>query len=164
MDASKLAGTPLSPEDFAKGKVITAHDVPKMEYAWDAGEAIGHYLDELKAGRLAARRCRKCERVLIPPRMHCEICWRPTDEWVTVDDVGVVNTFSLCHITWDMVRLKTPQIPAVVDIDGTSGGILHLLGEVDPKKVRVGMKVKAVWKPSKERVGAITDIKYWRPA
>jgi probable rRNA maturation factor len=42
-------------------------------------------------------------------------------------------------------------------------GILHLLGEVEPKDVEIGMKVEAVWKPAKEREGAITDIRYFRP-
>jgi len=42
-------------------------------------------------------------------------------------------------------------------------GMLHLLGEVSPEEVAVGMKVKAVWKPQGERQGAITDIRYFRP-
>ncbi|MBI4232407.1 OB-fold domain-containing protein, partial [Candidatus Peregrinibacteria bacterium] len=54
-------------------------------------------------------------------------------------------------------------IPAVIEIDGASPGmgIMHMISGVDPKKVKVGMKVKAVWKSPKEREGAITDIKYW---
>ena len=42
-------------------------------------------------------------------------------------------------------------------------GFLHLLGEVEEKDIRVGMKVEAVWKPPSERVGSILDIKYFRP-
>ncbi|MCI0530723.1 MAG: DNA-binding protein, partial [candidate division Zixibacteria bacterium] len=58
-----------------------------------------------------------------------------------------------------------PQMPAVIEIDGTSKtkGILHMLGEVNPKDVKIGMKVKAVWKFPREREGAITDIKYFKP-
>ena len=54
---------------------------------------------------------------------------------------------------------------AVVEIDGASSGmgILHLLGGVRPKDVYIGMKVKALWKPRSERVGAITDIRYFAP-
>jgi uncharacterized OB-fold protein len=163
MPEPKLAGTPLSPEDFKKGGVFTVRDVPRMEYAWDAGRAIGGYLEGLKEGKLMARRCRGCRRILLPPRMQCERCWRPTDGWVEVAALGSVNTFSLCTITWDMVPLKKPQIPAVIDVEGTSGGILHLLGEVDPKKVKIGMKVEAVWRPARQRTGAITDIRHWRP-
>jgi uncharacterized OB-fold protein len=76
-----------------------------------------------------------------------------------------VNTFSLCYVTWDMQYLTDPEIPAVIDIDGTRPlvGIMHMLAEVDPDDVKIGMKVQAVWKPPEEREGSILDIKYFRP-
>ena len=127
--------------------------------------AIGRYLAELKEGRIIGVRCRHCRRTVVPPRDFCEWCFEPMSEWVYLQDTEVVNTFSLCYVTWDMVRVKEPQIPAVIEIDGASPGmgILHLLGEVDPSEVRIGMRVKAVWKPPEEREGAITDIKYFKP-
>jgi uncharacterized OB-fold protein len=155
----------LSEEAFEKNQVLVETWKARAEYAWDTGVAIGHYLDELKNGRLVGRRCFKCKRILIPPRMFCEQCFRPTDEWVTVKDTGTIKTFSLCYVRWDMVRLKEPEIPAVIDLDGASRGmgIMHKLGEVDPKAVRVGMRVQAVWKPAAEREGSITDIRYFKP-
>jgi hypothetical protein len=53
----------------------------------------------------------------------------------------------------------------VIEIDGASPlhGIMHLLGEVDPQEVHIGMRVQAVWKSPEDREGAITDIKYFRP-
>jgi uncharacterized OB-fold protein len=64
-----------------------------------------------------------------------------------------------------MQYLDDPQIPAVIDIDGTrpSVGIMHMLGEVKPDEVEIGMKVQAVWKPAGEREGSILDIKYFKP-
>jgi uncharacterized OB-fold protein len=158
-------GTGLSSKDFEAGRVLTVRHKLKADYAWDAGVAIGRYLQELKNGRLVARRCSSCERTLLPPRMFCEECFVPTDKWVFVKDTGTVNTFSICYVRWDMVRLKEPQLPAVINVDGASPGmgILHLLGEVRPEDVRIGMRVKAVWKDPGERQGAITDIKYWKP-
>jgi len=160
-----VRGTPLREADLKRGRVFTVSYVPKLQYAWDTGEAISRYLEELGQGRLIARRCRGCERVMIPPRMFCERCFRSTDEWVYVNGTGTVKTFSLCYVTWDVRVLRRPQIPAVIDIDGASPGmgILHVLGKVAPKQVRVGMKVRAVWKPASKRVGSITDIAYWRP-
>ena len=32
-----------------------------------------------------------------------------------------------------------------------------------PQDIKIGMKVKAVWKPASERKGDITDIRYFRP-
>ena len=69
-------------------------------------------------------------------------------------------------MNFDASRRKEPILVAVVEIDGASPlmGILHLLGEVEPEKVRIGMRVQAVWKQDGERTGAITDIRYFRPA
>jgi hypothetical protein len=71
----------------------------------------------------------------------------------------------LCYITWDLKRIKEPEISAVIEIDGASPlhGIMHKLGEVDPEDVHIGMRVQAVWKPADEREGAITDILYFKP-
>lgn len=158
-------GTPLSSADIESGKAITLSYQPRLEYAWDTGRAMGRYLEELKNGRLVGRRCHKCDRIFIPPRDFCELCFRPADDWVVLENTGVVNTFSLCYVTWNMKKLTDPQIPAVIEIDGASEGygILHLIADVDPQAVKVGMKVQAVWKPAEEREGAITDIKHWAP-
>jgi hypothetical protein len=103
--------------------------------------------------------------------MFCELCFRRNDEWVQLKNTGKVNTFSVSFVNWDASRRTTPQVPVVVDIDGTnpSMGILHLLGEVGEtldevlQRVQIGMAVEAVWKPADQREGAITDILYFRP-
>jgi uncharacterized OB-fold protein len=160
--------TRLSHKDFVKGKVITVDCEPDLRYAWDDGVAIGRYLKELKQGRIMARRCRECNRIMLPPRMFCERCWRITDEWVQVEDTGTVNTFAISHVDWAAGRIPKSQrfyTPAVIEMDGASAGmgILHLLDKVAPDRIFIGMRVKAVWRPEAERVGAITDIKYFKP-
>lgn len=155
----------LSEQDFQQGRVLFETWKPNARYAWDAGIAIGRYLLELQAGRLIGRHCPGCGRVMVPPRMFCEHCFLPTDVWVPLRDTGTVVTFSICHVTWDMVRIDRPLIPAVIAIDGASPGmgILHLLGEVEPEAVQIGLRVQAVWRPAGERSGSITDIQYFRP-
>ena len=161
----EFPGVYLKESDFRDKKVLFNEWDPNAQYAWDAGVAIGRYLAELKQGRLIGVHCKKCNRTVIPPRTSCEWCFRPMDDWVLLPDTGTVNTFSLCYVTWDMQVLTDPEIPAVIDIDGTnpSVGIMHKLGEVDPKAVRIGMQVQAVWKPPEEREGSILDIKYFKP-
>ena len=160
-----VRGTPLSGAESKKGKVFVTDYVPRLEYAWDTGQAMGRYLEELRNGRLVGRRCHRCRRTLIPPRMFCERCFRSTDEWVYLKNSGTVNTFSLCYLSWDVRQLKRPEIPAVIEIDGAAAGtgIMHLLGNVKPKEVYIGMRVRAVWKPATERTGSITDILYFEP-
>jgi acetyl-CoA C-acetyltransferase len=155
-------GHALSDAQFRSAVGAVDHAVD-ARYAWDAGVAVGRFLDGLRDGRILGRECRGCSRVLVPPRMFCELCFRGTDAWVELDGTGVVQTFSICHVAWDMSPLDEPQLPAVVSIDGSNGGILHLLGEVQPNDVRIGMAVEAVWRPEPERTGSILDIAYFRP-
>lgn len=161
----EFPGTALSEKDFETGKVLVHQDEMKAHYAWDTGIAIGQYLAGLQQGVILGARCRHCRKIVVPPRLVCEWCFRPMDEFVPLQDTGTVNTYSLCYVTWDMRRLTEPEIPAVIEIDGASPlhGILHKLDEVDPQHVRIGMRVQAVWKPAEQRQGAITDILYFKP-
>ncbi len=165
-------GTPLKDQDIREGKVSLIAWKPHLEYRWDSGVAISRFLLGLKEGKILGVRCHSCGRTVTPPRAFCEWCFRPVDEWVELKDTGTVNTFSICYVTWDMKPLEIPQIPAVIEIDGTHPrvGFLHLLGGIGEKdveairrRVRVGMRVQAVWKSPAERVGAITDILYFQP-
>jgi len=162
-----LAGTALTDGEL-KGKKVLVEEWKEtgLSYSWSTGVAIGTYLEGLKKGMILGVRCRSCKRIMVPPRMFCEECFKTVDEFVPVQDTGTVNTFAICYIKTDASRQKRPQLPAVIELDGaTKGmGILHLLGEVRPKDVRIGMKVKAVWKPARERKGDITDIRYFKPA
>ena len=87
-----MSGRPRVNAKANANKAITATWQPDLCYDWDNGPAISRYLAELKQGRLIGKHCRKCSRILLPPRMFCELCWRPTDEWVYVQDTGTVNT------------------------------------------------------------------------
>jgi acetyl-CoA C-acetyltransferase len=156
-------GTSLSEAEF-RGEVGAVEDALDARYAWDAGRAIGGFLAGLREGRLLGRECSGCGRVLVPPRMFCERCFRPTDRWIDVPPTGTVQTYSICHVSWDMRPLERPQLPAVIRFDGTEdGGLLHLLGDVEPQDVHVGMRVEAVWRAPEDRTGSILDVAHFRP-
>ena len=165
----KFEGIPLDSKQFAKELKVEWKG--KIEYEWDCGIALSKFMEGLKEGKILARKCYACGRVMIPPRMFCESCFRPTDEWVELKDEGKILTFSVSFVNWDASRRKKPEVPAVIKLEGASEnmGILHKLGEVGDtleevlKNVKIGMKVKAVWKKEKEREGAITDILYFKP-
>ena len=164
MVTGKVPGEALSSKEM---KEVT-HEKwnPRVKYAWSCGEAMSRFLNELKKGKLIGRKCHKCGRILFPPRMFCEICFRPTDEWVYLPDTGTVMTYSVSYLDMDANRIEEPILVGVIAIDGASEGmgIMHYFGEMKPEDLTFGMHVKVVWKPEKERVGAITDIKYFKPA
>ena len=158
-------GTSLSEQDIRQGKVLSIQDKMPADFAWDTGIAIGRYLDGLKAGVILGSHCAHCHKTVVPPRTVCEWCFKPMDHFVPLLDTGTVNTFSLCYVTWDVQRIKEPETPAVIEIDGASPlhGIMHKLGGVDPQEISIGMRVKAVWIPAEVREAAITDILYFKP-
>ena len=159
-------GEVLEGKDIKEGKVPTEKFRPKAKFAWSAGIAMSRFLEELKNGRIIATTCSKCGRIMVPPRIYCEKCFKPTEGWTYVKDTGTINTYSVSFLAPDASRLKEPIIVAIINLDGASEGmgIIHRIEEVrDWKEVKFGMKVKAVWKPPKERTGAITDIKYFKP-
>jgi uncharacterized OB-fold protein len=161
--ATTLGPTALSDAGF-RGAVGAVDDRLDAAWDWDAGEAIGAFLEGLREGTIVATYCASCERTLVPPRKFCERCFRPTDRWTEVPATGVVETFSICHVSWDMRALDPPELPAVIRLDGaSSGGFLHKLGEVDPADASIGMPVEAVFVPPAERTGSILDIAYFRP-
>jgi uncharacterized OB-fold protein len=162
----EFPGISLSEQDFEDGKILYNFDKLNGLFAWDTGIGIGAYLAALKDGVILGSHCSTCRKTVVPPRTVCEWCFRPMDQYVPLKDTGTVNTFSLCYVTWDVQRIKEPEIPAVIDLDGASPlhGIMHMLGEVDPKDVKIGMRVQAVWKKPKDRLGSINDILYFKPS
>lgn len=164
MDAD-FPGTALRSRDFKSGKVLKIDDEFRVAYAWDAGIAIGAYLDGLREGKLLASVAPGSGRIMVPPRTFCELSWTPSQKLVELPGTGRVNTFSLSYVNWDATRRDTPLIPAVIELDGASEGmgILHMLGGIDPEKVEIGMAVRAVWRHPGEREGSITDILHFEP-
>ncbi len=145
-------------------------------YRHSAGAAFSRFLEGLKNGKILGTRCENCGRVLIPPRIFCEWCFKDVDKWVEHPGTGIISTYSLSYIGTDpRVRFEKPVIVAVIWFDGTvkavnssrtvlhAAGMLHKVYGVDPEKVHVGMRVKPVWRKPEERVGSILDIEYFAP-
>jgi uncharacterized OB-fold protein len=155
----------LTNQQFKSGEVVTRWDKLEAHYAWDKGVGMGAYLEGMKNGQIVGMHCPHCDRTVVPARSFCEKCLKSNVDFVPLAHTGTINTFSIAHVSWDVKILEVPELPAVIDIDGTNPkvGIMHMLGEVDPEDVKVGMRVEAVWKPAEERTGSILDIAYFRP-
>lgn len=136
-----------------------------LEYVYTYGRAGEAFFKSLKdKGKFLGARCEKCDITYVPPRTYCEKCFaRLEDSYVQVGTSGTVHTYTVLHKNLDGSPKKDPVIMALVRLDGTDGGVVHYLGGVKPEQVYMGMPVKAILKPQKERVGAITDIKYFKP-
>ncbi len=164
MKASDLPGTGL--KKVTDAPVVA--DTPDLRYEWDNGTALTTYLDGFKNGKIRGSYCSRCGRMMIPTRNFCEICnLAPVNDHFDLPDTGTVMTYTISHVNWDSSPLPkgTINIFAVIAIDGAAEnmGLVHRLGNVDPEKVAIGMRVKAVWKKADEREGNVLDIEYFEP-
>jgi len=161
----RFPGVELGPKDLESGVVTTVRYRPEAKFAWSAGEAMTRFLAELEQGRLIARECKGCDRILFPPRMFCEECYRPTDAWVYVRDTGTIETYSISYLDTDARRITEPILVGVVSIDGASPkmGMMHYFGEMSKDDIRIGMRVQAKWREARDRTGSVLDIEYFRP-
>jgi len=141
------------------------HGHMETDYVYTLGVAGERFFKEIKAnGKVMGAKCKNCGVVYVPPRMYCERCFGELKDWFNVGRRGSVHTYTIAYIDLDGSRLKEPVIYAMVKIDGTDGGLVHKLGEVEPEDVKIGMKVEAVFKEKAKRTGSINDIKYFKPA
>ena len=143
------------PEMTIKGEI-------QINYNWSVGKAGERFFTELKdSKRIMGARCRKCSRVLVPPRIFCEECFVDDMEWVEVEPRGTLVTFGDSYFSTDGKRLKEPWILGIVKLNGSDGGLIHFIGEAKAEDLKIGMPMEAIFK--EERDGNILDIKYFRP-
>jgi uncharacterized OB-fold protein len=136
-----------------------------LNYVYTYGRAGEAFFRNLKdKGKLLGARCEACDITYAPPRIYCENCFaRLENSYVELGTSGTVHTFTILNKNLDGSAKTRPAILAMIRLDGSDGGMVHYLGEVDPVDVGFGMKVEAVLRPENERKGAIDDIKYFKP-
>lgn len=126
------------------------------------------FLKALEEGKLLAGRTRegrdgKPGKVYFPPKEADPATGLALDEFLELPDVGTVTTFAVINIPFPGQRIKPPYVAAYVLLDGADIPFLHLVTEIDPADVRMGMRVQAVWKPREEWGLGIDNIDYFKP-
>ncbi len=134
-----------------------------VPYSWTVGSTLSKWYVLMRDdGEIWGNRCPECGEVYVPPKIKCLGCYKDMNDWVKLPGTGTVETFTVVNYSEPSLQPKSPPIIyGVIKMDGADTGLVHMIDEVDPEKVRVGMKVEAVM--ADERTGAIMDIKYFKP-
>jgi hypothetical protein len=141
---------------------IVEHQDLKVPYRYSMGATTSKFFIEIRdQKKILGIRCPKCKVVFVPPRSTCGRCFSPLDKWVRVSDQGTLQTYTIVHYPTPVQPAPTPLIYGVIKLDGADTGLAHLINEADYEKLRVGMRVRAVFK--EERVGNMLDILYFKP-
>ena len=132
---------------------------------YSAGATGSKFLIALRdKAQILGTRCPKCDKVYVPARSVCEDCFSQLKEWVRVSDRGTVTTYSIDYGSKPVIQpVEPPIIYAVIQLDGADTGLVHMLSQVEPEQLKIGMRVQAVFKKKAERKASILDINYFKP-
>ena len=136
----------------------------QLSYEHMASPAETAYLLALAEGRLLGQRCPVCRKVYIPPRGACPTCGVPTADEVELPGTGTVTTFCVVNVPFTGQRVQPPYVAAAVLIDGADIPFQHLILGCEPGEARMGMRVRAVWKPRGEWGPTAENIDHFEPA
>jgi len=156
---------PEAPEPGSDDAPVEVLTTPiHLHYQHTASPEESRYLRGLDEGRLLGQRCPACGKVYIPPRGACPTDGVPTEEEVELPDVGTVTTFCIVNVPFLGQRIQPPYVAAYVLLDGADIPFLHLVLGCAAEEVRMGMRVRAEWKPRAEWRTTLQNIDHFRPS
>ena len=131
----------------------------------------------MREGRIVGHKCPSCGLVFVPPKGFCPLCSSVTDESNEVDvmDTATVTSFTvITPIQYRGQQEREEYVLANLLLDGADSTVgQQRIGGVPNDKVRMGMRVKAVWSTPDEAddegggmrgwgLGAM--VKHWEPS
>ncbi|UJW36664.1 OB-fold domain-containing protein [Saccharothrix sp. AJ9571] len=134
-----------------------------LKYRHSASPEESRYLRGLAQGKLLGQRCPVCHKVYLPPRGACPTDGVPTTDEVELPDTGTITTFCVVNVPFLGQRIKPPYVTAYILIDGADIAFLHLILGCDAADVRMGMRVRASWRPREEWTTSLENIAHFEP-
>jgi len=135
-----------------------------LPYQYFAGRTGSRFLIALRdENKILGVKCKKCEKVFVPPRSTCETCLSDiSDSWQEVKPTGVVTGFTVVRYEEPHQPVKPPFIQALIKLDGADTPFVHIVKGVSASQMKNGLKVKAVFKKKKDSTSTIADIDHFR--
>lgn len=110
--------------------------------------------------RFEAKKCKKCGKVLFPPRLVCPACHGRDFELTHINDHGKVDTFTIIRVAPSGFTDQVPYPVAIVDV-GEGVKILCQVADCEPEELKIGMPVRLEFrKLSQEGESGIINYGY----
>lgn len=134
-----------------------------LNYNFSAGAATTRFLRGMKEGKLIGQRSPLTGKVIVPPRGACPESGLATEGEVPLPDTATVITFTIVYLPIPTSKLDPPFIVANLVLDGSDQTFIHLVSGCANEDVKIGMRVKAVWKDKSEWDYSMDNIAYFEP-
>ncbi len=156
-------GTLTDGSGTSEGPVTTLATPIRVEYQYTAGLAQSRYLRGMAEGKFLGQRCPACHQVYVPPRGSCPTDGVATTDRVELGNTGTVTTYCVVNVPFQGQSIEIPYICAQILLDGANISFMGLIQEIPADRVRMGLRVQAVWKPPEERGPTLASVRYFAP-
>lgn len=134
-----------------------------IHYEWSAGYGATPYLEGLTEGRFVGSRCNACAQVYYPSRGACPTCAVALRDPVELAQTGTITSFCIVNVPFLGQRIKIPYVAGQVLLDGADTSFNHLILGCEAHEVRMGMRVRAVWKDRAEWGPSLESVDHFAP-
>jgi len=136
-----------------------------LVYDFVPSAAAQAYLRAYAEKRILGHRSPVDGAVFVPPRGVDPRHGTAIDETVDLADTGHVGNFCVTHLPIPgREDLEVPYVSAWIHLDGADIGFLGLVAGCATEEVRIGMRVRAVWKPDEQLGPTAENVLYWEPS
>ena len=152
---------------MADSEVLRAPHVLEYPYVRSVGPVIGAFFTGLREGRILGAQSHDTDgnpTVIVPPTEYDPVTSADVGDLVEVGQSGVVTTWSWAAQPRKDQPLDRPFAWALVQLDGATTGMLHVVDAGSPDAMSSGMRVTARWRPAAQRHGRMQDIECFVPA
>lgn len=119
-------------------------------------EEDGEFWHGARRGELRIQRCTTCGLHQHYARFLCSHCGATTLEWVTAGGLGTVYSYTVIRQNGvPPFRDRVPFVVATVDLDEPGGRLIASMPAVAPHAARVGMRVRATFRPASDEIGFV---------
>ena len=162
-EGSGVAPAPHA-EDPGDQPVRSVRTPIRLDYDFIPSSAAQEYLRAYAEKRILGNRSPVDGAVFVPPRGIDPRHGVAADEMVELAHEGHVGNFCVTHLPIPgRTDLTTPYVSAWIHLDGADIGFLGLVAGCGVDEVRIGMRVRAVWKPDDELGPTAENVLYWEP-
>ncbi len=127
---------------------------------------VARFADDLAAGKIMSTSCNKCGKRYYPPRADCPVCMSSEMEWKPLNPEGRLVTFTRIHVPPEHFAVRQPLMPfssvqfepcpvGVIEVEGGLR-IMGWMPKIDLKKIKIGMRLRAV--PQVLQDGKVTIV------
>lgn len=151
------------PADFDTSDCFVVEGKLALPYTYFAGRVGSKFITTLRdEKKILGVRCKMCNKTFVPPRQTCTFCLEDLREnWVELKNEGEVTNYTVVRYDDKHLPRKAPFILAMIQLTGADTPLVHILEGLNPKEVKIGMRVKPVF--AKETTNTILDIDHFEP-